>query len=170
MLSATERIGAWISVICGFSKEFSPRALRKENPRRDAPLLVAFLANGLTAQIIGSVARESGWALTFANNPEAAMGRGSKASPAIILFERDFHAADWQVALRCFKHWSPRPYVVLLSLNTDLNPWDELERVGGSDLVRLPLDREHLIWSVGRATALWHGRREVQTSGGPYSG
>jgi hypothetical protein len=161
MLHIQERMSAWLGRVGEAARGLVPGARRKGESRQSAPLLIAFLSDPLTLRVVDVVAREFGWALQFAAKPELAMEFGNAKVPTIVLFERDFDAADWRLTLRSFKHWSPRPYVILLSRNMDLNLWDELERVGGSDIVRLPLDREHLIWSVNRALVLLRSRREV---------
>ena len=58
---------------------------------------------------------------------------------------------------------SPRPYVILLSPNVDQNLWDELQRVGGSDILRAPVNREDLLWAVTRAWLLWRGQQNVRS-------
>ena len=54
-----------------------------------------------------------------------------------------------------------RPYVILLSPTVDRNDWDELQRVGGSDILRSPVNRDDLIWAVKRAWQFWRSQQKV---------
>jgi FixJ family two-component response regulator len=57
---------------------------------------------------------------------------------------------------------SPRPHVILLSPNADANLWDELERVGGSDILRTPINRDKMLRAVKRAWLLWRNQQQVR--------
>ena len=51
--------------------------------------------------------------------------------------------------------------MILLSPTTDNNLWDELQRLGGSDIQRTPLNRDKMLWAVKRAWFLWCSQQEV---------
>jgi FixJ family two-component response regulator len=63
---------------------------------------------------------------------------------------------------------SPRPYVILLSPNADTNLWDELQRVGGCDILRTPINRDKILRAVKRAWLLWRNQQQVR-SPSPHS-
>jgi DNA-binding NtrC family response regulator len=130
--------------------------------RPSAPLLVAFPGEGFEAEAIAEVAEEFGWRLQIGTRPEEEWENGGGLT--VVLFDRDFGGGDWRAALRRFKDWPARPHVILISRSSDLNLWDELARVGGSDIVKVPVERESLVWSLHRALVLHRCRREVRVS------
>jgi hypothetical protein len=56
----------------------------------------------------------------------------------IILSEQDPSSFGWPLVVRGFTKRMPRPYLILLSPQVSSKFWDELQRNGGSDILRQP--------------------------------
>src|SRR5215470_15902395 len=98
---------------------------------RHAPSVVAFVPPGHNRATIETVCSEEGWTLTISDTLGAiARSRGQLAP--IIFFDRDLWPGTWREAVGLLTNRSPRPYVILISPNSDGNLWDELQRFGGS--------------------------------------
>jgi FixJ family two-component response regulator len=83
--------------------------------------------------------------------------------PPIIIYDREISPRNWCEAVGALTRQSPRPYVILLSPNADANLWDELQRAGGSDILRTPVSRDHLLGALKRAWMLWQSQQQVRS-------
>jgi CheY-like chemotaxis protein len=128
---------------------------------RDAPRLMAFVPQGQNRRAIEALSHEAGWALTIADTLSPILQRADETAP-IILFDRHLPPGNWREAIEFFNRRSPRPYVILLSPNSDRNLWEELQRVGGSDILRTPVDRESTLRAVGRGWSLWRSLQQLR--------
>lgn len=104
----------------------------------NAPSVLAFVPPGDSRRVLESVSSEAGWTLTISDTPPAAPAKGAEKLAPIILFDRELSPGNWREAVGVLIRRSPRPYLILLSPNSDGNLWDELQRVGGSDILRTP--------------------------------
>jgi FixJ family two-component response regulator len=82
--------------------------------------------------------------------------------PPIIIYDRESSAHNWREVVGALASQSPRPYVILLSPSADANLWDELQRAGGSDILRTPVSRDHLLGALRRAWLLWQSQQQVR--------
>lgn len=128
----------------------------------NVPRVVAFVRPGQNKRLIEAVSSEDGWALTVSDMPAADSDKHAVEPAPIILFDRDLPPGNWREAVASLTRRSPRPYLILLSPNSDGNLWDELQRVGGSDILRTPIDRESTLQAVRRAWSLWYGQQQVR--------
>ncbi len=135
--------------------------------RRNEVRVLAILPPGPNRLLIEALSREAGWALTIADAPSAVVL--VDLSP-IIIYERELSPYTWRETIRALTRSSPRPYVILLSPTSDKNLWDELERVGGSDILRTPVEREDALRAVSRAWSLWRIQQRVRLAASPPGG
>jgi CheY-like chemotaxis protein len=111
---------------------------------------------------IEAVSSEAGWTLTIADTLPAAIEAATGELAPIILFDRELSPRYWREAVGLLTSRSPRPYLILLSASSDRNLWEELHRVGGSDILRTPLDRKSALEAVGRAWFLWRSEQQLR--------
>ncbi|HTP30837.1 MAG TPA: hypothetical protein VMJ75_01610 [Candidatus Acidoferrales bacterium] len=127
---------------------------------RSAERILALVPEGPNRRILEAASEDAGWALTW-SNAEACGG-----VPAIVVYDRELSPQHWGEIVRAFAKESPRPYIILLSPTVDANLWTELERAGGSDIVRTPIRRDYLLWALIRAWQLWRTQQNVRTPAG----
>ena len=126
-----------------------------------APRVLAFVPEGFNRSMIELVSSESGWTLTIADRL-VAIAESASETAQIILFDRELWPGLWREAVGLLTRRSPRPYLILLSPTSDGNLWDELQRFGGADILRSPIDRESTLGAVGRAWSLWRSQQHVR--------
>jgi hypothetical protein len=130
--------------------------------RGQGPKVLAFVRSGQNRRLIEAVSSEDGWSLIISDLPPAECAKRAAELVPIILFDRDLAPGNWRETVASLTRRSPRPYLILLSPNSDGNLWDELQRVGGSDILRTPIDRESAMQAVRRAWSLWHSQQQVR--------
>ena len=128
----------------------------------NAPKVLALVRPGQNLRLIEAVSFEAGWILTSPDLRPAQDTKSVGQSAPIILFDRDLPPGNWRETVASLTRRSPRPYLILLSPNSDGNLWDELQRVGGSDILRTPLDQESTVHAVRRGWSLWHSQQQVR--------
>ena len=132
----------------------------------NAPRVVAFIRPGQNQRLIEAASSEDGWTLTVSETlsdlAPAETARSAVEPVQIILFDRDLPPGNWRETVASLTRRSPRPYLILLSPNSDGNLWDELQRVGGSDILRTPINRESILQAVRRAWSVWYGQQRVR--------
>jgi hypothetical protein len=136
---------------------------RQSLSRQNAPRVLAFVPQGRNRLMIEAVSSEAGWTLTISDTL-AAIARSTDEIAPVILFDRDLWPGMWREAVGLLTRRSPRPHLILLSPNSDGNLWDELQRVGGSDILRTPIDQEDALRAVERTWSLWRSQRQLRTS------
>ena len=124
--------------------------------------VLALVRPGPNRRLIEAVSFEAGWTLTVSDLPPAEGAKCAVVPAPIILFDRDLPPGNWRETIASLTRRSPRPYLILLSPNSDGNLWDELQRVGGSDILRTPIDRESTLQAVRRAWSLWHSQQQAR--------
>jgi FixJ family two-component response regulator len=134
-------------------------AARKEQALEEAPGVVAIVSRGRDSDLLGALSRQSGWKLTLSERPDLI----TSGVPPVILYDRSLAPSGWSEVIRAWTVKSPRPYVILLSPNTDANLWEELQRAGGSDILRLPLNQDHVLEAVKRAWRVWCNQQHVRS-------
>ena len=127
--------------------------------REDAPRILAVLAPGPDRSLLQATSRDFGWCLTLVDTPPV---RHAAFAP-IVIYDRELASHNWRDVFYVLTKESPRPYAILLSPSVDQNLWDELQRVGGSDILRAPANREELLWAVTRGWLMWHGQQKVRS-------
>jgi DNA-binding NtrC family response regulator len=132
---------------------------RKEQVREEAPRIAAIVSQGRDSALLAALSRQSGWALTLSETPETI----TSGVPPVILYDRALAPSGWSEVIGAWTVKSPRPYVILLSPKTDANLWEELQRAGGSDILRLPLNTDHVQKAVKRAWRVWCSQQRVRS-------
>jgi FixJ family two-component response regulator len=136
----------------------SRRGYHEETPR-----ILAILAPGADRSLLQATSQDFGWNLTLSEAPPHNLPKRRAALAPIVLYDRELPPYNWRDVFCVLTKESPRPYAILLSPNVDQNLWDELQRVGGSDILRAPVTREDLLWAVTRAWLLWRGQQKVRS-------
>jgi FixJ family two-component response regulator len=156
-------VDEWKALVCGLTRLLSSRRRYPEGARQKAPRILALVPPGPNRLLLQTISRDAGWALTLSETaPGIAPGRQSDVPP-IIIYDRELSPYDWREIVHVLAKKSPRPYVILLSPNADTNLWDELQRVGGSDILRTPINRDTMLRAVKRAWLLWRNQQQVRS-------
>jgi FixJ family two-component response regulator len=132
---------------------------RKDQVTEEAPRIVAIVREGRDSALLAALSRQSGWALTLSETPETI----TSGVPPVILYDRALAPSNWSEVIGAWTVKPHRPYVILLSPKTDANLWEELQRAGGSDILRLPLNRDHVLKAVKRAWKVWCSQQHVRS-------
>ena len=161
----------WKALSLKFERLLCPRRiypdLRTGGGKQKTPRILAILPHGPDRLLLQAVSRDAGWTLTFSDTPRNSTENRTgpwAVAPAIILYDRELSPSHWHEAVGTWAKQSPRPYVILLSTNTDANLWNELQRVGGADIARTPLNRENMLSVVKRAVQLSYSQQQVRSA------
>lgn len=134
----------------------------KASVENKAPQILAVMHGGPSRTLLEAISKELGWVVTFCNQ---GLSVERLAMAPIVLYERDPLSVEWQPMLRSLTKRTPRPYVILLSPQVSLNLWDDLQRSGGSDLLRLPFSREMITDAVSRGWRVWTNQESLRAAG-----
>lgn len=154
------RVG-WKELSCGITRFLFPHSRYPEGARRKPPRILAVVPAGPDRRVLQALARDAGWALTLSETPIFTLACQADVPP-LIIYDRCLSPDHWRDIVRVLAQKSPRPYVILLSSNSDANLWDELQRVGGCDILRTPVNRDNLLWALKRAWLLWHNQQHIR--------
>lgn len=152
-------------MVLEFAHWFAWRHGNAERAHEDAPRILAIVPHGPDRRLLQAIARDSGWALAFAGTPPGNLSR-CPGIPPIVICDRRLTPYNWREIVGMVTRESPklnviRPYVILFSPTVDRNLRDEMERVGGSDILRSPVNRDDLFWAVKRAWQFWRSQQKV---------
>jgi FixJ family two-component response regulator len=131
---------------------------RRKRERSEDPQVLALVHEGPNRAALQKISREAGLALTWW---ECRVARKFEIAP-IVIYDRELSPVHWPENIHALARKSPRPYIILLSSSIDANLSDELQRAGGCDILRTPLDREMLLGAVQRAWQLWRSLQHVR--------
>jgi hypothetical protein len=106
-----------------------------------------------------AISKDWAVAISVSGSGSDALERGV---PPIIVYDRELSPEHWSDSVRALAKKSPRPYIILLSSTADANLWDELERAGGAEILRTPVDRERLLWALVKGWQLWRTQQLVR--------
>jgi len=154
----------WKALSGGLVRLLSSRRRYPEGARQKAPRILAIVPQGPSRLLLQAISRDAGWALTLAETPPSLTSGRQPDVPPIIIYDRELSPLHWREIVGFLAKTSPRPCLILLSPNSDANLWDELQRLGGSDILRTPVSRDNLVWAVKRAWQLWHHQEHVRTA------
>jgi len=156
------RVG-WKALSAGFARLFSPDRTNPESASRDAFQILAMVRQGPNRLLLQALSRDAGWALTLSETLPSIDTAGPNDVPAVVIYDYELSPCHWREIVSVLTKRSPRPYVILLSPNADANLWDELQRVGGSDILRTPANEDSILWAVKRAWRLWSNQRHIRS-------
>lgn len=152
----------WITMLFGIVGLVSfVRPRRKHEPPRH-PYVLAFVPEGPNRDAVRAISAQIGLDLIFAGSPETR----AATMPQIVIYDRELTVSDWAASIHALAQHAPRPYIILLSPTLDANLWDELQRAGGVDIVRSPVDPQLLLGALQRASRLWSCIQQVRRSSG----
>jgi DNA-binding NarL/FixJ family response regulator len=134
-----------------------------EGASQKAPQILAIVPQGSNRLLLHAISQETGWNLMLSETLPSPTSGWQTAAPPIIIYDRELAAECWREIVRVLTKKSPKPYVILLSANTDANLWDELQRVGGSDILRAPVTRDSMLRALKRARQFWHCQKQVRS-------
>ena len=140
----------------------SPHPGYPQVARQNTHRIVAIVPHGPIRSLLQSIARNVGWALTLSETPLIPAATRGADTPPIVICDRELSPYGWQEIIGALADNSPRPYVILLSPQADANLWDELQRVGGSDILRAPVTRESLLRALTKAGQLSDSQQQVR--------
>ena len=155
----TRFTGAWIAMLGTIPGLFLFG--RRSNRRPEEPRILAILPEGSDRSVLRQAADAAGMLLIVSDVYPPACPE----IPPLVVLSRELPFHHWPDIIRELVRKSPRPYIVLLSPTVDGNLWDELQRAGGSDLLRTPLRREELIAVLRRGSQLWRSLEQVRPLG-----
>jgi FixJ family two-component response regulator len=139
------------------------RLSRCGRDRDNCPHALAIMAEGPGRDALQAVFLDAGWRLTIVDNSAPALDPRNERLP-IIFYERELNQSGWRLAVSLLSRLSPRPYIILLSSNSDKNLWDELARHGGSDILRTPIDRNAVVRAVESGWSLWRNHQKLRSA------
>ena len=138
------------------------KKLRRPAISRDIPRVLAIMSGGPCRDALKTIFEENGWKLAFADTSRAALHRQGRTPFFLVLYQRSAARRHWTAEVSRLSTMSPRPSIVLLSETTDKNLWDEVGRSGGSDILRIPFDRNAVIHVVQSEWILWCNQQNVR--------
>src|SRR5262249_6070682 len=112
--------------------------------------------------VLQAISESTGWVLTISDNETACACLDAFGAAPIIIYDRELSPPHWREILRAFSKRTPRPYIILLSSNADANLWDELQRLGGSDILRTPVTQTEMLRALSKAWQLWQIQQKVR--------
>lgn len=154
--------GEWRTLVGALAGLLSSRRNRPGGTPQQAPRILALVQGGPSRLLLQSVSRDAGWSLTLHDNSSGIASLCQSGVPPIVIYDRELSPSHWSEMVWALTRKSPRPYVILLSPNADTNLWDELQRVGGSDILRTPVNRDSLMGALKRACQLWRNQQVVR--------
>jgi len=137
-----------------------PRHL--QGARQNGHRIVSIVPHGPIRFLLQSISRDAGWALTLSETPLIPAPARRADMPPIVIYDRELSPYRWHEIIGALAHNSPRPYVILLSPHADANLWDELQRVGGSDILRAPVTRDNILAALKKAGQLSYSQQQVR--------
>lgn len=125
-----------------------------------APLvIVALVLDERDREILASVAARNQWVLKFADTCGQAWSGLNRLKAPIILCDRRLPGVDWRDMVYMMASSSHRACAILLSNVADDYLWNEVNRVGGFDVLSAPLREDDLVRSVRMAWRYWNTAR-----------
>jgi FixJ family two-component response regulator len=154
--------GEWKTALGSLARGLSRRHKRSERVRRAGSWILAIVPEGANRLALQSISEQAGWTLAFSDSGTDRGCLTLPVIPPIVIYDRGLSQEHWGEIIRALAKKSPRPYIILLSSSTDANLWDELERVGGSDILRTPINRDHLLRALRRAWQICYTQQQVR--------
>lgn len=152
----------WKELSCRLARLLYSHPRYPESARQKAPQILAIVPQGPNRLLLQEISRNAGLAVTL-SEPPPSLTSGCEADVApIIIYDRELSPDHWREIVRALTKKSPKPYVILLSANTDANLWEELQRVGGSDILRTPVNQDEMLGALKRTRQLWHSQMQVR--------
>ena len=117
--------------------------------------LVALVSGDRERDVLTSVSSREQWDLRFVESCEGAGAIASQLGAPVILYDRDWPAAEWRVMVQDLASSAHRPCVILASTVADDYLWEEVIRHGGYDVLAKPLRADDVARVVKLALSYW---------------
>ena len=131
--------------------------------REHAPRVLAIVREGPMRPVLQAISRSAGWILTLCETLPSRDSSPDAGKARVVLFDRELSPDHWHEAVRDLARTTPRPYIILLSPKADSNLWEELYRVGGSDIQNTSLNPDRILSAVRKGLRLWNSEQHVRT-------
>jgi FixJ family two-component response regulator len=151
------------AILYGFSRWLPRRGHRAKKAGETNLQILALMPHGPDSLLLHALARDAGLCLTVSDAAVDLVFPRASDVPPIVIIDRQHFPNRWKRIVRALSRNSPRPCIILLSPRADANLWDELQRVGGSDILRHPITREHLEQALERAAQLWRNQQRAHS-------
>ena len=156
------RVGGYWKTALRALRRFLPLRSRRPGNACDEKLrILALVPKGPNQLVLRTTSANAGWALTVSDSTSDTF-LWPRSVPPIVIYDREMSPQHWCEMVRAFAKKSPRPYIILLSPSSDANLWDELQRAGGSEILRTPINQDHLLWALVKAWQLWRTQQRVR--------
>jgi len=132
----------------------------------DKPEALAILREGPDQAVLRGIFHTAGWELAIADSVSSAFTAQERHPVPIILYDQKFPGCEWHKAVSALASLPGQPWVILLSSRCDQNLWDELTMIGGSDVLRAPLNAQAVIQAVKSGWLLWRHLRQLKRATG----
>jgi FixJ family two-component response regulator len=153
--------GNWKAVVRVLARALSMPAKRPERVHDTEPRIMALVPEGPNRLALEAISEGADWSLTLSESGSNSIASRDSGAPLIIIYDRELSPDHWCDIIRTLARKTPRPYIILLSSNADTNLWDELQRAGGSDILRAPINRDQLIEALAKGRQLWSARQHL---------
>ena len=134
-------------------------ALRRAQPGSidggDKPAALAISCDVADRETLQEIFRAAGWRLTIADTVSIGLATQRKHPVPIILFDRRLPEGDWRKTVSALAGLAGNPWVILLSDHCDQNLWDDLTAMGGSDILRTPLNATMATRAIKSGWLVW---------------
>lgn len=153
----TKGAGGCIRMLSSVVRLLSVGRLHPAKAQLSRPKVLAIVQEGPNQHALQAISEAEDMGVIFSSNCHNDLD-----IPPIVIYERELSPARWSGVIQYFARKWPRPYIILLSSIVDANLWEELQRAGGSDILRTPIDSEDLIAALKRASQLWRSLQRVR--------
>jgi FixJ family two-component response regulator len=161
--------GSWKAVVHVLARALSMTAKPPDGVHDAEPRIMALVPEGPNRLALEAIFEDAGWALTLSDTGPHSIACKDSGAPLIIIYDRELSPQHWRDIIQDLARKTPRPYIILLSANADTNLWDELQRAGGSDILRAPINRDQLIEALAKGRQLWSARQHLGPPAAPLT-
>ena len=126
----------------------------------DTPRILAIVPHGPDRFLLQAISQDLGWGLALAGALPGIL-YGCPGIPPIVIYDRRLLPNNWREILGILTKGLSRSYVILLSATVERDLWNELEHVGGCEVLHSPVNRDDLLWAVRRASQFQRSQDRV---------
>jgi DNA-binding response OmpR family regulator len=136
------------------STRFLPAMPREESGAQI--VIVALLSNHRDRNTVSVVCQDFGWTVHFAYGCGEAWDLLRRHEAPIILIDRHLPDTDWRFVVQMLSASRHLTYSILVSKVVNDYLWTEVIRLGGSDLLAMPLGEPEVLRAVRMAWSYWN--------------
>jgi len=160
--------GNWSAGLRRLANSLSRYLHRHEGALPGEVAILGLVPDGPNRRALETISHDAGFVITLvdADGIERECPRWT-GPPPIVIYDVCSAPETWRERVRTLARNSPRPYIILLSSKADPNLWDELQRVGGADILRAPINREQLVEAITKGRQLRSAQQHLWSAGCP---